>query len=141
RIERVDMGIPGGRQDQYAAVFGGMSVYHFGGPQVRVEPVLQDPTALLELESCLLLGYIGDRKLLTHHLVEDQVRRLKDGDTLRWHAETRAFVDPSVSRLRSLKRAGFGRLLHAAWEVKKGFSPYIASRQVDEWYNLGRKRG
>ncbi len=73
RIERVDIGIPGGRQDQYAAAFGGMCVYHFGGPQVIVEPVLSDSTALFELESCLLLGYIGDRKLLTHHLVEDQV--------------------------------------------------------------------
>lgn len=141
RIERVDMGIPGGRQDQYAAVFGGMSVYHFGGPQVVVEPVLEDPTALLELESCLLLGYIGDRKLLTHHLVEDQVRRLKDGDTLRYHDETKAFVDQSVSLLRSLKIADFGRLLHEAWEVKKAFSPYIASPQVDDLYNLARKHG
>jgi len=79
RIERVDLGIPGGRQDQYAAAFGGMCVYHFGRGRVIVEPVLNDPTALLELESCLLLGYIGSRKLLTQHLVDDQVRRLKEG--------------------------------------------------------------
>src|SRR6185436_12445317 len=107
RIERVDLGIPGGRQDQYAATFGGLCVYHFGGPRVIVEPVQSDPTALLELESCLLLGYIGDRQLMTHHLVEDQVRRLREGDTLRYHDETEAFVDESAKLLRGLKIAEF----------------------------------
>jgi D-glycero-alpha-D-manno-heptose-7-phosphate kinase len=141
RIERVDLGIPGGRQDQYAATFGGMAVYHFGGEQVIVEPVLSDPTALLELESCLLIGYIGDRTLMRNHLMEDQVRRLKDGDTLRYHDETKAFVDESVRLLRGLKIAEFGRLLHDAWEVKKAFSPYIAPPIVEEIYALARTHG
>lgn len=141
RIERVDLGIPGGRQDQYAAAFGGMCVYHFGRGRVIVEPVLSDPTALLELESCLLLGYIGSRKLLTQHLVDDQVRRLKEGDTLRYHDETKAFVDEAVRLLRSLRIAAFGRLLHDAWEVKKAFSPYIAPPEVEEIYALARRHG
>lgn len=141
RIERVDLGIPGGRQDQYAAAFGGMCVYHFGRGRVIVEPVLSDPTALLELESCLLLGYIGSRKLLTQHLVDDQVRRLKEGDTLRYHDETKAFVDEAVRLLRSLRIADFGRLLHDAWEVKKAFSPYIAPPEVEEIYALARRHG
>lgn len=141
RIERVDMGIPGGRQDQYSAVFGGMCVYHFGGPRVIVEPILSDPAALLELESCLLLGYIGDRRLLTRHLMEDQVERLVKGDTLRYHDETRAFVDEATRLLRSLRIADFGRLLHEAWEVKKAFSPHIAPPIVEEVYALARKHG
>lgn len=141
RIERVDLGIPGGRQDQYAAAFGGMCVYHFGGPRVIVEPVLSDPAALLELESCLLIGYIGDRTLLRHHLMEDQVRRLKEGDTLRYHDETKAFVDEAVKLLRATKIDEFGRLLHDAWEVKKSFSPYIAPPIVDQIYALARQHG
>lgn len=141
RIERVDLGIPGGRQDQYAAAFGGMCVYHFGNGRVIVEPVLNDPTALLELESCLLLGYIGSRKLLTQHLVDDQVRRLKEGDTLRYHDETKAFVDEAVRLLRGLRIADFGRLLHDAWEVKKAFSPYIAPPEVEDIYALARRHG
>lgn len=141
RIERVDLGIPGGRQDQYSAVFGGMCVYHFGGPRVIVEPVLTDPAALLELESCLILGYIGDRRLLTQHLMEDQVRRLVEGDTLRYHDETKAFVDEATRLLRSLRIADFGRLLHDAWEVKKAFSPHIAPPVVEEVYALARKHG
>jgi len=141
RIERVDLGIPGGRQDQYAAAFGGMSVYHFRREGVIVEPVLTDPAALLELESCLLIGYIGSRKLLTEHLVEDQVRRLRDGDTLRYHDETRAFVDEAVKLLRRNRIADFGRLLHDAWEVKKAFSPYIAPPEVEAIYAEARRHG
>jgi D-glycero-alpha-D-manno-heptose-7-phosphate kinase len=141
RIERVNLGIPGGRQDQYAAAFGGMSIYHFGGKQVIVEPVLSDPTALLELESCLLLGHIGDRTLLTHHLVEDQVRRLKEGTTLRYHDETKAMVDEAARLIRDLKITEFGRLLHEAWEIKKAFSPYIAPPIVEDIYSLARRHG
>ncbi len=141
RIERVDLGIPGGRQDQYAAAFGGMCVYHFSANGVIVEPVLTEQTALLELESCLLLGYIGSRRLLSGHLMEDQVRRLKEGDTLRYHDETKALVDEAVKLLRGLKIAEFGRLLHTAWEVKKAFSPYIAPTEVEEIYALARRHG
>ncbi len=141
RIERKDLGIPGGRQDQYSAAFGGMCVYHFGGPRVIVEPILTDPGALLELESSLLLGYIGDRKLLRYHLMQDQVERMKKGDTLQHHDETKAFVDESVKLLRGLKIAEFGQLLHEAWEVKKAFSPHIAPPHVEEVYSLARKHG
>ncbi|MFQ3660819.1 MAG: GHMP kinase [Chloroflexaceae bacterium] len=141
RIERTDLGIPGGRQDQYAAVFGGMCVYHFGAGRVIVEPVVMDPTALLELESCLIIGYIGDRQLLRRHLMEDQVQRLMKGDTLRYHDETKAFVDQAARYLRELRIADFGRLLHDAWEVKKAFSPHIAPPIVEDVYALALRHG
>jgi D-glycero-alpha-D-manno-heptose-7-phosphate kinase len=118
-----------------------MCVYHFGKGRVIVEPVLTDPTALLELESCLIIGYIGDRQLLTRHLMTDQVQRLVKGDTLRYHDETKAFVDESTRLLREHRIADFGRLLHDAWEVKKAFSPHIAPPIVDEVYALARRHG
>ena len=141
RIERVDLGIPGGRQDQYAAVFGGMSVYHFGDGHVIVEPVVADESALLELESCLLIGYVRDRKLLTHNLVQDQVRRLTEGNTLRFHDETKAMVDEAATLLRNRRIKDFGKLLHHAWEVKKAFSPHIAPPIVNEIYDLALQHG
>ncbi|HEY1011270.1 MAG TPA: GHMP kinase [Herpetosiphonaceae bacterium] len=141
RIERVDLGIPGGRQDQYAAVFGGMATYHFGDGQVIVEPVAASESALLELESCLLIGFVQDRKLLTHNLVKDQVRRLTDGDTLRLHDETKAMVDEASVLLRRGQIKDFGKLLHHAWEVKKAFSPHIAPPLVNEIYELALKNG
>jgi D-glycero-alpha-D-manno-heptose-7-phosphate kinase len=114
---------------------------HFGDSRVIVEPVLTDLAALLELESSLVLAYIGSRGLLTRHLMEDQVRRLVKGDTLRYHDDTKLFVDEAIRLLRDLRIADFGRLLHEAWEVKKAFSPHIAPPIVDEVYVLARKHG
>ena len=141
RIEREDLGISGGWQDQYAAAFGGMNVYHFGADRTIVEPVMADANALLELEASLVIGYVSDRAMLTRSVVDDQVRRLNDGATLRYHHETKAFVDEAVKLLRATRIPDFGRLLHEAWEVKKAFSPHIASPLVDRVYNLAREHG
>ncbi|KPL81894.1 MULTISPECIES: GHMP kinase [Herpetosiphon] len=141
RIERVDLGIPGGRQDQYTAVFGGMAVQHFGGPQVIIERVATNEDALLELESCLIIGYVRDRKLLTHNLVQDQVRRVTEGETLRLHDETKAMVDEGAKLLRRGQIKEFGKLLHHAWEIKKAFSPHIAPPIVNEIYDLALRQG
>ncbi len=141
RIERQDLGISGGWQDQYAASFGGMNVYHFHGDHTIVEPVVMDNSALLELESSLVIGLVSDRSMLTRHVVDDQVRRLNEGDTLRYHHETKAFVDEAVKLLRAVRIPDFGRLLHEAWEVKKAFSPHIAPPIVDEVYTLAQQHG
>jgi D-glycero-alpha-D-manno-heptose-7-phosphate kinase len=141
RIERQDLGISGGWQDQYAAAFGGMNVYHFHGDHTIVEPVAMDQSALLELESSLVIGLVSDRSMLTRHVVDDQVRRLNEGDTLRYHHETKAFVDEAVKLLRAVRIPDFGRLLHEAWEVKKAFSPHIAPPIVDEVYALAQRHG
>jgi D-glycero-alpha-D-manno-heptose-7-phosphate kinase len=141
RIEREDLGISGGWQDQYAAAFGGMNVYHFNGDATIVEPVITDDAALLELEASLVIGFVSDRTMLTRSVVDDQVRRLNEGDTVRYHHETKAFVDEAVRLLRAVRIADFGRLLHEAWEVKKAFSPHIASPLVDQVYTLAREHG
>ncbi len=141
RIEREDLGISGGWQDQYAAAFGGMNVYHFGKGDAIVEPVMADESAILELESCLVIGFIGDRQMLTRNVVNDQVARMKGGDTLRYHHETKALVDEAVKLLRAARIPDFGRLLHEAWEIKKAFSPHIASDTVDHVYAIAREHG
>ena len=141
RIEREDLGISGGWQDQYAAAFGGMNVYHFHADSTIVEPVVADDSALLELEASLVIGFVSDRTMLTRNVVDDQVRRLTEGDTLRYHHETKALVDEAVRLLRSARIPDFGRLLHEAWEVKKAFSPHIASPLVDKVYALAKEHG
>lgn len=59
RLEGIEAGIPGGRQDQYTAAFGGMLRMAFRDPHTEVEPLALDPAVLAELERRMLLVYTG----------------------------------------------------------------------------------
>jgi len=71
QIERVDLGIKGGMQDQYAATFGGVNFIEFYDRAVIVNPLRVSPDRLNELEYSLLLCYTG-RSRLSAHIVERQ---------------------------------------------------------------------
>jgi D-glycero-alpha-D-manno-heptose-7-phosphate kinase len=59
RLERVEAGIPGGRQDQFTAAFGGVLRMEFRDPDVIVEPLVLEAALLDELERRMLLVYTG----------------------------------------------------------------------------------
>ncbi|MEP7027539.1 MAG: GHMP kinase, partial [Candidatus Eisenbacteria bacterium] len=58
RIERVDLGIAGGRQDQYAATFGGFNFIEFHADSTIVNPLRIAPDTLHELEYRMVLAYL-----------------------------------------------------------------------------------
>ena len=59
RLEGVEAAIPGGRQDQFAAAFGGFLRLEFRDPDATVEPLALDPAFLAELERRMVLCYTG----------------------------------------------------------------------------------
>lgn len=59
QIERADLALPGGRQDHYAAAFGGVNLMEFAGDSVEVRRVRMTGPAVAELESTLLLFNTG----------------------------------------------------------------------------------
>src|SRR4051812_28262100 len=80
-IERVDLAMSGGKQDQYAATFGGINyIEFFSNDKVIVNPLQLKPEIIYELEFNLLL-YYTDTQRLSSHIINEQVKNVNEKNT------------------------------------------------------------
>jgi D-glycero-alpha-D-manno-heptose-7-phosphate kinase len=142
QIERIDMGIQGGRQDQYAATFGGFNFIEFSKDAVVVNPLRVPPDVLNELQYNLLLCYTGSTRL-SARIIETQVQGVVQRD-----AKAIAAMDDLKQIAKDLKNAllqgrliDFGALLHEAWMNKKKMALQITNPHIEELYQVARENG
>jgi D-glycero-alpha-D-manno-heptose-7-phosphate kinase len=141
-IERTDLGIQGGMQDQYAAAFGGFNFIEFLSDRVVVNSLKISSDILNELEYNLLLCHTGKVRL-SAHIIEDQVRRYEDHDLDTTDAlrELKALTHDMKNALLRRRLDEFGELLGVEWEHKKKMSPRISSPELDELYDTALREG
>jgi D-glycero-alpha-D-manno-heptose-7-phosphate kinase len=142
RIEREDLAIQGGHQDQYAASFGGFNFIEFHGTGVVVTPLRISSESLNELEHNLLLCYTGQTRR-SDRIIQDQTHRLETGNTDTLSAlrlQKQLAIDMKNALLRH-DLNDFGDLLHSAWEAKKRMSTKISNPMIDELYAEAMKNG
>ena len=141
-IERQDLEIQGGHQDQYASSFGGFNFIEFYGDRVIVNPLRIHQDVVNELEHNLLLCYTGSTRR-SDHIIEDQTERFVNQDAATVTAlrhQKQLAVDMKNALLRQ-RLDDFGDLLHSAWESKKHISPRISNARIDEMYEVARENG
>jgi D-glycero-alpha-D-manno-heptose-7-phosphate kinase len=142
QIERVDLGIKGGRQDQYAAAFGGFNLMEFLGNRVIVTPLHISPAILNELQYSLLLLYTGGTRLSAHILdrqTEGYIQRRSQ--VVAAMDEVKRLTLETKTALQQGSLGLFGRLLHESWESKKQMADSITNPHIDELYNEARRLG
>jgi D-glycero-alpha-D-manno-heptose-7-phosphate kinase len=142
RIERVDLRIAGGRQDQYAAVFGGFNFMEFRADHTVVNPLRLRPGTINELEVSLLLCFTGQTRLGAH-IVEKQARAYADGQSAvitSLDEMKRLTIEMKALLLRDRLRE-FGDRLHEAWEWKKQLQAEISNPFIDRLYTRARDEG
>lgn len=141
-IERKDLGIHGGLQDQYAATFGGFNYIEFLGDRVAVNPVPISPDVINELEHNLLLCDSGKTRF-SEKVIDDRVRRYTEGDAdnLQGLHRQKELAGEMRDALLQRRLETFGELLHQSWEYKKMMSPKISNPSMDEIYEEARKHG
>jgi len=142
KIERQEAGIKGGRQDQYAAAFGGFNFIEFLGKTTVVNPLRIKTELINELQYRLLLCYTG-RTRLSAGIIDDQVAGYvqKKKSVTQALEQTKALAVEMKNQLLLGHVDEFGGLMHEAWESKKKFSSMITDAHIDELYDEARKNG
>jgi D-glycero-alpha-D-manno-heptose-7-phosphate kinase len=142
QIERVDLGIKGGKQDQYAATFGGFNYIEFERGTTVVNPLRVPKDVLNELHYHLLLCYTGKTRL-SARIIDTQV----DG-YLQRHENVLAAMDELKRVAEAMKNAllqgrldDFGALLHQAWINKKKMAAQISDPAIDALYDTALRHG
>ena len=141
-LERKELGIKGGLQDQYAATFGGFNFIEFEGDRVIVNPLRISPDVVHELELNMLLCYTGKTRA-SDRIIEDQTSRWTGGDEQALEG-LRAGKEMAVAMKNALLQRrlnDFGDLLGGAWEEKKKMSPRITNELIDSAYEEARNQG
>lgn len=134
-IERNMCGYPVGKQDQYAAAYGGMNLFEFHKDNtVEVRPTTYNRDLWSNLEDRLLLVYSG-RGRNANSILQKQAAAMDDSvkfDLVR-RSRDKAFV--GARYLKEGKLDDFGALLHDAWLDKKAVETSITNEYFDEIYS------
>jgi D-glycero-alpha-D-manno-heptose-7-phosphate kinase len=142
-IERHDLGIAGGKQDQYASTFGGFNLIEFFNDRVLVNPLNISRDILNDLESHLLLCYTG-RCRANLGLVNQQVKMYHEGrvDTVSGMHRLYELVFEMKEALLKGRLHDFGELLHDAYVNKKRMNPDVAAGTIcDQLYETALAQG
>lgn len=143
KIERVDCGLQGGRQDQYSATFGGFNFMEFyADDRAVINPLRIKNWIIRELEASLLLFYTGVSRE-SAKIIADQSANVKSGS-----------VD-AIEAMHQLKRealilkecllrgdfVGIVESMRQGWEGKKRSAKTVSNPQIDEIYNAAINAG
>ncbi|MBP6875921.1 MAG: GHMP kinase [Candidatus Eisenbacteria bacterium] len=142
KIERLDVRLSGGRQDQYAAAFGGFNFIEFLAGQTIVNPLRIPRETVNELEYHLLLVYTGGTRV-SARIVDTQMERYRRREPAAVGGLDR-LKELTIELKNLLLRAqldAFGRCLHEAWETKKSLAEAITNATIDELYAAARAAG
>jgi D-glycero-alpha-D-manno-heptose-7-phosphate kinase len=132
-----------GKQDEYAAAFGGLNFITFDRDgSVQVESMDLEPQIMSQLQANLRLFFTGS----SHHswsILEEQEQftRKHTGSTIDALHEVRLLAQRMREALLKSDLSRFGALLDEAWHAKKKFSSRISNARIDQLYALARQHG
>lgn len=140
-IEIDVLGQPIGKQDQYAAAFGGINFFRFrSGGHVAVEPQRLANGALGELFDHVQIFWTGHQRDASHVLAEQKANTASKFESLlamRRHAD----VLHQLMTGEHVDARCFGRILDETWQLKRRLASTISNPEIDAWYERARAHG
>jgi len=143
-IERKDCKLSGGKQDQYAATFGGVNFMEFAaGDKVIINPLRIKEPIVNELHARLLLYYTGQSRE-SAKIIDDQVKAVQSADnskSLESMHELKRIAYEMKERLLKNDLDGVTQLFRESWEAKKQMAASISNSGIDQAAELAMQAG
>lgn len=140
-IEIDVLGSPIGKQDQYAAAFGGMNLLTFRPDgRVSTEHLRAHGNHLRPLFESLLMFWTGHQRS-TNTVLEEQ--RRNTGDRFGHLVKMRDLAEQMQKTVEAdpIDLQGFGQLLDDGWQLKRQLADSITNPLIDQWYDDARSAG
>jgi D-glycero-alpha-D-manno-heptose-7-phosphate kinase len=140
-IEINILGEPIGKQDQYAAAYGGLNILHFNpDASVLVEPLYISNETYRTLQDNLVMFYVGNQRRASDILAE-QKRNASSDEKFAILRSMVSLVSDLRDCLFSENLAHFGQILHENWMLKQKLASQISNSAIEEIYKAGLEGG
>jgi D-glycero-alpha-D-manno-heptose-7-phosphate kinase len=143
QIERIDVGLSGGKQDQYAATFGGFNfIEFFSEDRVIVNPLRIKNWIKDELEASMIL-YYTDTSRFSADIIKEQRSNIekKTPEALKAMHELKKASLKMKEALMSGDIRTFAAMLNKSWEDKKKTAQAISNQLIEDIYNAALNAG
>lgn len=132
---------PIGKQDQFAAAFGGLKFYEFlPSGFVNIEPIIMAPESYRKLENNILMFYLGG----THSasaILEEQSKNVTVDEKAKTQVQMCDITRELKEKLQQNDVDAMGKLLHQNWELKKSLASGISTPLIDKIYDKAMNVG
>jgi D-glycero-alpha-D-manno-heptose-7-phosphate kinase len=141
-IEIERCGEPIGKQDQYAAAFGGFNLIQFNADDsVSVEPIICKRETIEQLQRNLIVFYTGLTRSASA-LLKTQSASVSSSKTKQNALKRMVKLAHSLkAELQKNNLDAFGEIIHENWELKRSLTTGVSTTAIDDWYARARKAG
>ncbi len=134
-------GSPIGKQDQYAAVFGGLRIYKFNkDDSVDIEKIEISSDVSDSLDNEIISFYVGGNRN-ANEILADQQKQLVNKDKVNAMKRMVDLVFELKKELENNNLDSFGEILHENWNLKKEMTKNIANTRINEIYKIAMDNG
>ena len=140
-VEIDKLGSPIGKQDQYAAAFGGLNFIKFNKDgSVSVSPIMMKAQTYIQLEKNLMMFYTGTTRSANSILSEQKRNISQDEKNDNLHKMCKLAEEMKVC-LENNDLSSFGRILDESWQLKRTLASGITNPDIDRAYEIAMQSG
>lgn len=142
KIEIDILGEPIGKQDQYAAAYGGLNIIKFNPDDtVSVDPIICKKSTITKLENNLVMFYTGITRSASDILKHQKDNLEKKSNKVEIMRKMVGLTETLATELQKNNVNAFGKILHENWLLKREIANGITNHQIDRWYSKALKAG